>query len=371
MPEGDSVDDEWQVVNKTTRRRRPQRRRGPNYFRDGVAQYHGRSSSSSNNNKAKDASRFLENARSAQLKIMIDVGASVAPGEIEATLESCLAELKESRYWDTVRLVLESRAEKHGYRYGSIVCYGIGNFGTKRPSAPMWQLALALMIRDHIGTAAATNATANSSGPRQRSESQTPNKDRGPESKTEETATREKRATMHYFEPLMTVQESKVLEKLGIHVIKENERGKRSVNDEDGNGGAATVFFMPHCPMSLYTNLFHSNWDSLRQIIVFGNSLSNYIDGGNAQLVSDPKKKQALEMLEVLQPFWEVDRLGMDKKDISDRSAYFEQAFNDSSFTSFATITRDGTSTAEEANRWPERPQLDSSHDEYDDGEVI
>ena len=59
----------------------------------------------------------------------------------------------------------------------------------------------------------------------------------------------------------------------------------------------------------------------------------------------------------------EVDVLKMNKKDIADRSAYFEQAFNDSSFTSFVT---NNTSTAP----WPERPHLDTPLD-GDGGEVL
>ena len=158
---------------------------------------------------------------------------------------------------------------------------------------------------------------------------------------------------MHYFEPLMTPEESKVLIKLNISIIQENERGKRSINNNNNNNDVITLFFMPHCPLQLYTNLFHTNWDFLSKIVVFGNSLNNYIDGGN-RIINDPQKKQALNILETLQPVWKIQALSIQKKDILELSAYFEQAFNDSSFTSFVKQTIES---------WPDKPHLETPID--------
>lgn len=343
MPEANEDDpvDEWTTIQKPTRRHRPQRRPNRHHIGGAAAP----KPQASGTKPGKDVSDFLEKPISAQLKIWEDDCFSVTPDKIVQTLDTCLQELGESQYWENLRRVLKTRAETNQYpQFRSIVCYGIGNFGTKRSSAPMWQLALALMIRDFIGTLTVANDAT-------QSPSETNNR-------KDDNLAPKLAPTIHYYEPLMTVQESVALEKLGIQIIRENERGKRSVNDNEG----ATLFFMPHCPLSLYTNLFHTNWDSLFRVMVFGNSLSNYIDGGNTSIVTDPKKQQALKILETLQPFWEVDVLKMNKKDIADRSAYFEQAFNDSSFTSFVT----DTSTAP----WPERLQLDTPLD-GDGGEVL
>jgi len=358
--------DEWTTIQRTTRPRRSQRRRNRNY----QGGDNSKPPIGSNGGNTKNASEFFEKAVAATLQSSVQSGDSATPEQIVDALRTCLQELKESQYWDTVRLVLKNRAENHQYQFQSIVCYGIGIFGTKRPSAPMWQLALALMIRDCIGTSTFTATDA-----QQHSDLAIENEN-GPVKSLETKTLKQSSPSMYYYEPLMTLQESKVLKQFDIRVIEENERGKRAVNNNNGSGygdddnkmnNGATLFFMPHCPLSLYTNVFHTNWDCLRQIIIFGNSLSNYIDGGNTSIVTDPKKQQALQILELLQPHWTVDNLRMNKKDIADRAAYFEQAFNDSSFTCFSTpkITApDVTAT------WPERPHLDAPLG-FDGGEVL
>lgn len=52
----------------------------------------------------------------------------------------------------------------------------------------------------------------------------------------------------------------------GFQTIPTNECGQRSV-------AARTVFFMPHCPRTLYENALASNWsvDALSDIVVVGN----------------------------------------------------------------------------------------------------
>ena len=269
--------------------------------------------------------KLLEKAKAAQLRATVDSSDSATQDQIQAVLETCLAELRGSRYWESLKQILIQRIPA----LGSIVCYGIGNFGTKRPSAPLWQLALAILMREQFC-------------PKESSQNES--------------------VEMYYFEPLMTKEESKVLEHLGIEIIEENERGKRSIQNDDDS---ITLFFMPHCPMSLYTNLFHTNWDFLQKVLIFGNSLDNYIDGGHTSITTDLQKQQALKILETLQPLWKVDRLPIHKKDIAELSAYFEQAFNDSSLTSFVTINN-STSTD-----WPERPPLDLSVDYDGEGEVL
>lgn len=89
--------------------------------------------------------------------------------------------------------------------------------------------------------------------------------------------------SMLVFDPVIGKLEITVLEKLGCGVIKENEQGKRCCyippkeagQSEDATLGPwdvgeadeqalwrPTLFFMPHCPMRLYSNLLWANWSS-------------------------------------------------------------------------------------------------------------
>lgn len=54
-------------------------------------------------------------------------------------------------------------------------------------------------------------------------------------------------------------------------IVKESEEGKYVVSDK-------TLFFMPHCPFRLYSNLLWANWSksSLSNIFIIGNSFKEY-----------------------------------------------------------------------------------------------
>ena len=88
---------------------------------------------------------------------------------------------------------------------------------------------------------------------------------------------------------------------------------------------------MPHCPLRLYTNVLYANWGNLEHILLFGNSLSSYASRLD---VNDDVK-----LLQSLQPHWVEKQLPVSKQDLSSQSGYFEQAFNDSTFTYFTHQT--------------------------------
>jgi hypothetical protein len=112
----------------------------------------------------------------------------------------------------------------------SITCYGVGNFGSKYNHAPRYQLAAALILRDQLG------------------------------------------APLSFFEPRITLLEAAALHRLGIEQLEENDMGKRRV----GVTGTA-IFFMPHCPMTLYSNLLWAHWGpELGRLLVLGNSWEGY-----------------------------------------------------------------------------------------------
>lgn len=117
-----------------------------------------------------------------------------------------------------------------------IVCYGIGNF-YKAYSVPMLQLSSILLLRDYVIT-------------KQNYDS----------------------VNMYYYEPWMKPTEKLILvNDLDITIIDGNERGKRSAELN-----RPTLFYMPHCPMRLYSNVLWANWENLENIIIFGNSFVSY-----------------------------------------------------------------------------------------------
>lgn len=93
------------------------------------------------------------------------------------------------------------------------------------------------------------------------------------------------------FDPIISFTESKVLESLGCSVLSVNEHCQRQVSKP-------TLFFMPHCDAHLYDNLLlaNSRADSLNQMIVFGNSFSEYERMESFRRISktvpDAKKRQ-------------------------------------------------------------------------------
>ncbi|CAN0188781.1 unnamed protein product, partial [Phaeothamnion confervicola] len=86
------------------------------------------------------------------------------------------------------------------------------------------------------------------------------------------------------FDPLTPPLEAATLAALGVGALPENEQGKRAA------GGVTTLFFAPHCPMRLYSNILWANWGGepfvsvptaprcLSDVLILGNSLVSYGD---------------------------------------------------------------------------------------------
>lgn len=217
---------------------------------------------------------------------------------IQQGIDTCVEELQHSDFFQNFQTSLSSISWHQPV--SCIVCYGIGNFGAKTFCAPMWQLSCAVALRKLL----------------------------------KETST-EKAIEMLYFEPCMTNTEAIILERYAIQIIPNNEQGKRQVGQDDH-----TIFFMPHCPLALYTNVLHTNWNHLQNVVIFGNSLSAYAN----RLEIDDK----VRFLRLLEPHWKEDSIKMSKEDIVERTGYFEQAFNDSSITHIVTNNSD--------TKWPKKP---------------
>lgn len=207
---------------------------------------------------------------------------TMSQDELQKMTSQCQLELQSTKFFSQLQDILQTRnycPPKH------LVCYGIGNFGRKQttPSASMWQLACALQLRDSW-------------------------KQNGMD------------LDMYYFEPLMTTEEALFLKQLSVHVITENEKGRRIAKEP-------TFFFMPHCPLALYSNLIFANYKSLENVILFGNSLVAY--------ANRLEKNCHTTLLQVVQPVWDEHRIALHRSETSALPGQFEQGFNDSAIIYF------------------------------------
>ena len=212
-------------------------------------------------------------------------GTHVPASELERVISQCQLEIESTKFFAAIEEMVLRVPPPLG-----IVCYGIGNFGATQstPSASLWQLAFALLLRNIF-------------------------QKQGLE------------ITMYYFEPFMTSEEEVLLEQLSIRIIRENERGKRVVTER-------TFFFMPHCPLVLYSNLLFENRDNLQNLVIVGNSLLAY--------ANRLQKNCHTLFLQTLRPFWCETTVSIPHDEVSQLSAQFERAFNDQAVISF-TDTQD------------------------------
>lgn len=222
----------------------------------------------------------------------------------------------------------------------TIVCYGIGNFGgcnrfvTKRShsSPSLWQLALALIIQEEC---------IDSLGHR--------------------------RPSLLFFDPVMTKQEQRVLETLGIEIIQDNEMARRTVQIDGvttsgrtaeivaAKSGQTTLFFMPFCPMLLYCNVLLANWDwnRLQHVVIFGNQLDMYIDDHD-----DGRSDSELDTLRLLKPLWKSMKMSLFRQDLDQFHNHYQEAFSNSALHWFP-LKNDGTNGQGGELELPERPDLD------------
>lgn len=218
-----------------------------------------------------------------------------------------------------------------------IICYGIGNFSkgsgmtipTSKYSSPIIQLACALLLRESLVFEAW---------------------------KVVETGNMFKQYQRHlpirYFEPFMKPIERKVLEHFHVELL-ENEQGKRRILLDDENCSpekSFSLFFMPHCPMRLYSNVLWANWFELSRLLIFGNSFKAY---DKRVVASDLQKDDSNGIFSLLDHVCEkeVGKCG-DRRRRSHRNddmvTSLDVAFNDCVVISF-DMARDFAD-------WPQRP---------------
>ncbi|CAM9345153.1 unnamed protein product [Ectocarpus fasciculatus] len=185
---------------------------------------------------------------------------------------------------------------------------------------------------------------------------------------------------MLVFDPTMGEAEKAILAALGCGLL-ENEEGKRCCcrccgergrSDKAGGEDAATptLFFMPHCPQRLYSNVLWANWCSraMGSILILGNKISSYtdrlldarsrVDPTNALLRAGP----LLQDIDLL-PYPASDRARW-RRDV-EKLPRFERAFND---LALSFSSPDARSSAEGAKALLDRPQ---EFVEEEDGELV
>lgn len=207
------------------------------------------------------------------------------------TTEKCIIELKESLGTSDERKdnemsvfsalldgVIDKTLKGESHRFiNEIVCYGIGNFYTARidnynPS--LIQLACIIALRDMLTERYKEIAESSSKYEKDRSElSSNP-------------------ISLVYFEPFIVPIEREVLLHFDVKIIDKNEQGKRKINTENRNSENlkdCTLFYMPHCPMRLYSNVLWANWSEeliFNRILLLGNSFKAYDD----RIISSSRK---------------------------------------------------------------------------------
>lgn len=231
-----------------------------------------------------------------------------------------------------------------------IICLGIGNF-LKPYSSPMIQLACALILRRLLSRAEYGDQSDNVLLDKEKKWSQLA------KYALDMNSFYSTDIEISFYDPCTTKLEKSILENnLGIKVEKVNCKGKHIVQPND-----KTVFFMPHCPMRLYSNLLWANWDKRviqgGNIVVIGNSLISYND---AVFCRDKRHDETNGIFRIVPFIREIPLKfpAQPKRHGTFHKKFYAglmRAFNDCSLTTF-----------HETNcSWPEKPK------EFPDDDVL
>ncbi|KAL3792793.1 hypothetical protein HJC23_002600 [Cyclotella cryptica] len=261
-----------------------------------------------------------------------------------------------------------SKSEGRCLSIREIVVYGIGNFSDEPHSAPMLQLAGALLLRKLATTSKlsdiinecgedAINCHKNSiNNAFWRDQQETP---------------------IFYYEPCILPLEKEMLEKVFcVHVLEGNDSGKLKVEDmrkqwyskssppsanptEHNLHQTHTLFYMPHCPMRLYCNILWSHWEhfapfvltrtqnngsserveengsvSSNPIIIFGNSFHAY----DERTISSEQRLDPTNGIFRIVHFANETSvyIAAENKNAGDALKMLERAFNDCNVISFS-----------------------------------
>ena len=316
-----------------------------------------------------------------------------------------------------------------------IVAYGIGNFAIGKYQPPMLQLACLLLIRK---CAACTDFRKNQSTKQEEAAKNTDNI-----SKTFEYE--KTQVPIYYYEPCILPMEKELLEDtFHVHILDSNEMGKLSVESMRRNEQQsqhmkskdttiplsassttaaaaavkvqnqhvqlkATLFYMPHCPMQLYSNVLWAHWGHIfptttiqpieqqtqeddtptltdrtiygndsNPILIFGNSFSTYEE----RTLSSEKRMDPTNGVFRVVPFANEVHVSSSSNNKSrceivvDALRHLDMAFNDCNIISFPIDmghSHDEAAVGQCKNKmWPGRPkEWIASEDPENNGELM
>ena len=340
-----------------------------------------------------------------------------------------------------------ANANSRGLHLSDIVAYGIGNFSTERFRSPMLQLACLLLLR----RCAASYISTNDDRSDERSDAD--HLRDGLESFKDD----QKRVPTHYYDPCILPVEREILENVfHVNVLEYNDMGKRTLRVESvrcrqqqsnvvddlsspSTSTAAvssrvrsrcTLFYMPHCPMRLYSNVLQAHWSRIfppasferkgmltsianciglssndhdasihsadaddgdandGPLIIFGNSFRDYEE----RAISSRERNDSTNGVFVIAPFAReihIDVVGNAGKrrggggDLitNDALRHSEMAFNDCKVIYFSAAEAHGNNLQDDANDnddgddgwttrkgWPDRPKEWFASTDPDDG---
>ena len=178
-----------------------------------------------------------------------------------------------------------------------IVCLGIGNFGKKLYSVPMLQLACALLLQRDL------------------------------DNLLEKNSQQKPRTSIIYFEPMITKVEKEVLCKFDrLLVMNENMKGKHNIPE-----GKSILFYLPHCPMRIYSNIVWANWGKniVENAVLLGNSFKAY----DERIISTHEREDKSNCVLISLPFvyeWKITAIDKNVRvNDDDLLKHLSYAFND------------------------------------------
>ncbi|GFH54905.1 hypothetical protein CTEN210_11381 [Chaetoceros tenuissimus] len=245
--------------------------------------------SSGSNSKNKKREQQLSKAKNLQKSLQSNADednknfTEVQKINLIKTTEKCIIELKESLgssdeskdneisfFSALLDGIIDKTFNGESHRcINEIVCYGIGNFYTARMdkyNPSLIQLACIIALRDELTERYSEKLESSSKCEKQLS------------------ASSSNSISLVYFEPFIVPIEREVLLHFNVKIIDKNEQGKRKINADNRNSKNVkdcTLFYMPHCPMRLYSNVLWANWSEelmFNRILLLGNSFKAYDD---------------------------------------------------------------------------------------------
>jgi hypothetical protein len=282
MPGKDAEDEQWQTVTRSDKKRimrkgRVSRKTTPQTVAT-ATKVTARAATLTGNN---EMIQFTDRVEDADTLVQL--------------ILECQSLLVTTDMWNHFHQVIEKKTESMHVNVNDIqqlICYGIGNFSqtsTHHYSASLWQLAFALCLREdpmfHV------------------------------------------MSRIYYHDPCTTEVERNVLHTLHVEWIPENERGQRCVHS------VPTLFFLPHCPRTLYENVMKTNWEHVTQcsshIYMIGNSIRDMCELMRQPSEQQPPPFSAYPCLRFLLPYTHEYALTTSKRDKKESPGNIVGAFND------------------------------------------